>query len=129
MIDNFIFKLTWAGLECNVKQTLKIEIFRMNIKCRRKKYNSYITNVGNCRISPSLRIKIFSWIFQYLLLFETKKLLLLNQKLLTSNMIFYLELEFLALDTLLYFSENRWSSEYNSSNTVTSARLFLIAFI
>lgn len=43
--------------------------------------------------------------------------------------LFYLELEFLALDTLLYFSENRWSSVYNSNNTVTSARLLLIAFI
>lgn len=43
--------------------------------------------------------------------------------------LFYLELEFLALDTLLYFSENRWSSVNNSNNTITSARLLLIAFI
>lgn len=52
MIDNFILKLTWAGLECNVKEILKIEIFGMIIKCRGKKYSSYITKVGNCRISP-----------------------------------------------------------------------------
>lgn len=73
VIDNFIFKLTWAGLECNVKQILKIEIFRMSIKCRGIKYSSHISKVdeGNYRISPSLKIKIndsvrFSNIYYYL---------------------------------------------------------------
>lgn len=59
-MDNFILKITWAGLECNVKQILEIEIFTMNIKFSGKKYSPFVLKMdeGNCRISPSLRIII-----------------------------------------------------------------------
>lgn len=95
-----------AGMQCKTNSGNRN--FYDEYKIQREKYSPFILKVdeGNCRINPSLRIIINDCsVFQYLLLFETKKLLDFQHELLI--FLFYLELEFLALDVLLYLSENK----------------------